>query len=158
MRSKNMRRLHILLVLLIIACSGENRTTTSTQSETEGTKPAAAIPVSNDPISIAEPTDGASVPHRAIVRGRTKDRKAIVWVVVRPMAGADYWVQPRVDVESDGAWSVQVYIGQDEDMNRGEHFKVMAVANPVNELHEGDILKQWPDAQWRSRMIEVVKK
>jgi hypothetical protein len=98
------------------------------------------------------------VEHRPSVRGKVTDPKASVWVVVRPMSTSDYWVQPRVDIDVDGSWSTQVYIGESPSANAGETFKIRAIANPRSPLHEGDRLRDWPEAQFQSRMIEVVKR
>jgi hypothetical protein len=80
------------------------------------------------------------------------------WIVIHPMAVPDYWIQPQTDLDSDGSWKARVYVGQSDGLNNGEHFKILAVANPNTELMEGDILKAWPQAQWRSRIVEVIKK
>lgn len=114
--------------------------------------------LADERLSISWPPEGAQVVHREIVRGMVSDPKAKVWVVVRPMVGSDYWVQPHVDVEKDGTWSVQVYIGESESSNIGQHFKISAVANPKQRLTEGGKLRAWPAAQWQSPIIEVVKK
>lgn len=37
-------------------------------------------------------------------------------------------------------------------------FEIMAVANPKNSLKEGDKLKEWPEAKWRSQVIEAIRK
>lgn len=108
-------------------------------------------------IAITQPASGAVVPHRVTVRGTVADPGAKVWVIVRPMLWSDYHVEPPVDVNSDGTWSVTIYIGEGEDMNSGEAFKIAAVANPKARLQEKQKLQGWPEAKWRSDIIEVYK-
>jgi len=67
-------------------------------------------------------------------------------------------VQPRVDVDRDGTWSVQIYVGENADSNNGEHFKIKAVANPIAKLAEADHPDDWPKGEAESRIVEVVKR
>jgi len=111
-----------------------------------------------DWIRITSPIRRAKVVYREIVRGTVSNPKAEVWVIVHPMAVPGYWVQPKVEVDDDGSWWVRVYIAQSPYSSNGEHFKILAVANPRTQLAEGDILKAWPEAQRQSRVVEVIKK
>ena len=117
-----------------------------------------APPPPGQPISIATPVNDAQVIYRETIRGTIADPKIRLWVIVRPMKGSEYWVQPSVDVDNKGQWSVQSYIGQSEAANIGEHFKIMAVAKTARDLKEGEKLNSWPEAKWQSQAVEVVRK
>lgn len=108
-------------------------------------------------INISSPNDGDHVSERPIVTGTVSEEQAIVWVIVHPMETSDYWVQPAVTIRRGGIWRVQIYIGRPGNIDVGKHFEIRAVANPINELHEGDVLSNWPTAEAQSEVIEVIR-
>ena len=132
--------------------------TSTTAIVTPATNLSGSTAAPAEPIMIVFPAQGAKVDHRLIVRGIVANPHTKVWVVVRPMRTSDYWIQPPVDVDKDGSWSTQVYIGQASIVNSGELFKVMAIGDPVNPLQEGERLRDWPPARWQSKIVEVVKR
>lgn len=109
-------------------------------------------------IRITKPKDGSSVPERPYVKGRVADPDAEVWVIVHPMEVSDYWVQPNVTVKRNGTWKVKIHIGRPGNADVGKQFEIVAVANPQERLKEGKILSGWPEAQWKSQVIEVTRK
>jgi hypothetical protein len=109
-------------------------------------------------LSIIEPKNGEEVVYRPYVSGKVADANAEVWVIAHPMDVSDYWVQPKVSVEGDGSWKVMIYIGRPGTIDVGKHFEIRAVANPKIRLKEGDVLVGWPEAQWKSQVIEVTRK
>ncbi len=78
-------------------------------------------------------------------------------MVVHPMEVSEYWVQPPVTVKKDGTWRVMIYIGRPGTIDVGKQFEIMAVANPKVKLNEGDKLRGWPEAQWKSEVIFVTR-
>ena len=82
---------------------------------------------------------------------------AAVRVVAHPMETGSYWVQPNVSVKTDGTWKVIIYIGRPGDVDVGKQFEIMAVANPKISLKEGDVLDEWPDAEFKSQVVEVTR-
>lgn len=107
---------------------------------------------------LTAPPDRATVSERSFVEGRIADRSARVWVVVHPMETSDYWVQPPVSVREDGSWKVKVYIGRPGMVDVGQHFEITVCGNPRNiYLAEGMVLSWWPEAEWQSSVIEVVR-
>ena len=116
------------------------------------------IKVSKGKLSIIEPKDKSRVPERPYVSGIVTDPNAEVWVIVHPMEVTDYWVQPRVTVKRDGSWKVSIYIGRPGSIDIGKHFEIIAIANPKSKVKEGDVLSGWPDAGWKSEVIEVIRK
>ncbi len=40
----------------------------------------------------------------------------------------------------------------------GKLFEIMAVADPKKKLNVGDVLKDWPEAKAKSRVIDVTRK
>ena len=109
-------------------------------------------------LRITAPVDKAQVPERPLVEGRVADPNAKVWVIVHPMEVSDYWIQPSVSVNKNGAWQVIIYIGRPGSIDVGKHFEIMAFANPKVKLSEGTILGGWPEAQWKSEVITVTRK
>lgn len=109
-------------------------------------------------LTITAPPDKTQVPGRPFVEGRVADPNAKVWVIVHPMEVGDYWVQPSVTVKDTGTWKVMIHIGGPGNIDVGKQFEIMAVANPKVELNEGKVLKGWPQAQWKSEVIEVTRK
>ncbi|MBI3195302.1 MAG: hypothetical protein HYZ34_12680 [Ignavibacteriae bacterium] len=109
-------------------------------------------------IRITEPSDQSQVPNRPEIKGTVSDPSAKVWVVVHPTEVSDYYVQPGVTARDDGTWKTTIYIGRPGGIDVGKHFEVMAFANPTIRLKEGDILSGWPEAQWKSQVIEITRK
>ncbi|MBU6390754.1 MAG: hypothetical protein KGQ83_00735 [Planctomycetes bacterium] len=107
-------------------------------------------------IRINAPRDKAIVSERSYAEGIVSDSNVKVWVIVHPMEVSDYWVQPRVTVKETGFWKVKINTGMPGDA--GRQFKIMAVANPKDNLKEGDVLRGWPKAQAKSQVIEVIRK
>jgi hypothetical protein len=108
-------------------------------------------------IWLTTPPDRATVPHRPLIEGRISDPGAQVCVVIHPMEVSDYWVQPPVSVREDGSWRVQVFIGRPGMIDVGKSFELMAFGNPRWRLSEADVLDWWPEAEWHSQLIEVVR-
>jgi len=109
-------------------------------------------------LTVKSPPDGAFVPERPIVEGLVTDSTAKVWVIVHPMETSDYWVQPAVTVRKGGVWRNQIYIGRPGNVDVGKHFEIMAVANPTQQLREGKVLGGWPEGQWSSEVIELIRR
>jgi hypothetical protein len=112
---------------------------------------------SASPLRITAPEEGAAVPERPFVKGRIKSLHAKVWVVVHPMEVSDYWVQQPVTVGEDGAWEVQIHVGQPGPDDVGKRFEIRALANPKSTLRQGDTLGGWPDARWYSQVVRVTR-
>jgi hypothetical protein len=111
----------------------------------------------HEELCITSPPDGARVPERPFVQGRVTNTRARVWVVIHPMEWSDYWVQPPTTVHQNGTWKVQVYVGRPGVLDVGKHFEIMACANVHGRVEEGTVLSWWPDADYQSNAIEVVR-
>lgn len=109
-------------------------------------------------IEISLPQDRTEVPERLYVEGTVIDPGSEVWVIIHPLGLSDYWVQPYVSVNDDGTWEVKTYTGRPGDTDGGKQFEIIAIANPTEELNEGEILNGWPDAQWSSEIVTVTRK
>jgi hypothetical protein len=107
---------------------------------------------------ITEPKNRDKVPERPYIEGKVSNANSAVWLVVHPMEGSDYWVQPQLTVNQDGTWRVDAYLGRPGGADAGKHFEIMAIANPKRPLKEGDVLRFWPDAESKSAVVEVVRK
>jgi hypothetical protein len=108
-------------------------------------------------LRITAPSNSAQVPWRPAVEGTVADQSAKVWVIVHPMEISDYWVQPSVTIKEDGTWKITIYIGNPGTNDVGKQFEIMAIANPKTSLNEGDKLGGWPEAQWKSQVVEVTR-
>lgn len=108
-------------------------------------------------VSIQSPRSGDIVEARHWVIGRVSNPNADVWVVVRPMAPQDFWVQPPVAPGEDGTWKVLVYFGEAGSRHSGTQFEVRAFANPVGRISVGRT-NQWPRAAARSHVVEVIRR
>ena len=117
-----------------------------------------ATPATNLMVSISAPQDNAVVPHRPFVEGTVSDNTASIFVIVHPMETSEYWVEPKPTVRKNGIWRVQIYVGDAGAAHKGKHFEVMAVANAQRKLKEGQKLDDWPSAQARSEVLEVVRR
>ena len=109
-------------------------------------------------LRIISPLDKAQVAARPVIVGTVADPNMKVWVVIHPMEASDYWVQPSLTVKNDGTWKVMIYVGRPGRIDVGKQFEVMAVANPKVNLKEGDVLSGWPEAEWKSEVIELIRK
>lgn len=116
------------------------------------------LEVAKAPLRITAPSDGAKVPERPFVEGTVADPKAKVWVIVHPMDVSDYWVQPSLTPKKDGTWKVKIYTGRPGKIDVGKKFEIRAVASPEVKLKDGDVLSGWPEAKWKSQVIEVIRK
>jgi hypothetical protein len=115
------------------------------------------IDVSVKPLTILRPRNGDAVPHRPIVEGMIRDLESEVWLIVHPLGNPGYWVQPKVETRSDGTWRAQIFIGRSGIEDIGAYYEVCAVANPKANLKEGDILDTWPQADYRTDVIELLR-
>lgn len=113
---------------------------------------------STDWIQITEPRGGAVVEWRPFFRGTVASPQTEVWVIIHPVATGEYWVQPRPTVLGDGTWQSRGYVGRPGDIDRGNEFEVMAIANPAMPLEEGNVFEFWPDADHKSSVILVLRK
>lgn len=138
----NAKTLAIFLMLLTLPLSS----TVFSQAEDEERQ-----------LRITAPADRAKVPERPVIRGKVLDPEIEVWLVVHPTEISEYFVQPRITVRENGDWRVRPYIGRSGTVDVGKEFEIMAVGNPEEKLREGKVLSNWPTAQCRSQVIEVIR-
>lgn len=110
-----------------------------------------------DLLTILHPRNGDIVPHRPFIEGTVKDLHAEVWLIVHPLGSSNYWIQPKAKISRDGTWRAQIYIGRSGSEDVGAYYEVCAVANPRNNLNEGDVLHTWPPAEHRSGILELLR-
>jgi hypothetical protein len=99
-----------------------------------------SYPVANQEVDMTITAEGKSSP------------AAKIWIIVHPTATEDYYVQPPAAVAPDGYWSGKVYFGR-PNLDKGARFEMQAVANPVEPLKEGLVLRGFPAAAGRSTVI-----
>jgi hypothetical protein len=107
-------------------------------------------------LRILQPRQGATVGERPIVQGTAPAPDTEVWLVVRPMALSDYWVQSVTPADEQCRWRIQARIGR-PGQDVGQRFQVMAVVGARPEVREGQVLPGWPQAAQRSQMVEVIR-
>lgn len=109
-------------------------------------------------LEIRLPAKGSEVSGQFYVEGLVPDPKADLFVIFHSIDSANYQVQPKVTVCEHNIWRVKISMEKTVGINVGSPFEIMAVANPKVKLREGDILSEWPEAQWKSQVIEVTRK
>ncbi len=109
-------------------------------------------------VNISSPSSNAQVLRRPLVEGLIEDPSAEVWVVIHPKGHKNYWVQPPVQMESDGEWKTRVYVGRSGPEDIGIQYEIRAFANPDIEMVEDRILHGWPGAEWSSPTVEVIRR
>jgi len=107
-------------------------------------------------IKIMEPKDKTDVVERPTIHGTVSDTQAKVWLIVHPLKGSTYWVQPAISVDAKGKWQAMPYIGSGVQ-GVGEQFEIIAIANPKKELSEGDKLTAEPRADVK-HLITVTRR
>ena len=63
-----------------------------------------------------------------------------------------------VTIRKKGLWRVQGSVGLPGNMDGGNHFEIMAVANLTQSVRESKGLGRWRAAQAESEGIEVIRK
>ena len=109
-------------------------------------------------LTIQSPSSGGFVLERPIIEGTVSTDVSNLSIIVHPVETSDYWVQPEVTVRQNGEWICKIYIGRPGKIDVGKQFEIRAVANPERQLSEGQIFGEWPEAQWKSEVIQVIRK
>jgi len=122
-----------------------------------GSLPSVRIQPATDSLRITAPSGRALVSDEAEVEGFVADAGAEVWVVCHATDSRGYWVQKPADVRGDGTWRVEAYFGRPGDVDAGREYEIMAVADPVVGLAEGEVRHTWPIARWRSTIVTVFR-
>jgi hypothetical protein len=117
--------------------------------------PAPPEMVTDEAITIDDPA--GLVDARNQIRGRSKGVQSPIWAIVHPTTSGAYWVQPPASPTASGEWTTGAYFGQ-EGQDRGVEFEFRAIANPADELHEGEILSDWPKAGQSSSVKLVTRR
>jgi hypothetical protein len=115
-------------------------------------------PRTSDSIRILLPRQGSIVGAQGLLQGTVSGQSQRVWIIVHPLATSSYWVQPRVQVSSGGAWTARAYFGRAASIDSGEKFELRAIANPKATLREGQVLVAWPDAGAISDPVVIQRK
>ncbi|CCG99302.1 hypothetical protein FAES_1292 [Fibrella aestuarina BUZ 2] len=105
---------------------------------------------------IHRPYHDQIVPRQLLAEGRVTGLDT-VWVVVRAIGRGQYWVQPPIGVEATGKWLGRIYIGSVDKGDIGVRSQIRAFGRPAIALQEGQILTSWPEADYASETIEVVR-
>jgi hypothetical protein len=111
-------------------------------------------------IEIVSPVDNAGVAWRSCVSGYLAVGDRPAWLIIRPFGSSDHFVQPSISLRTQGdhPWfRVQGYFGEDTPLHNGVRFEIQVVQNARVALREGMVLPTFPDAQFRSPVIEVVR-
>lgn len=103
-------------------------------------------PQSNEPVGML-----------VLAEGKVKNPLADLWLIVSPSGSYRYFVQPKLKANVDGSWKRQIYIGSLDKGDIGHHFDIRGFINPKQELTEGDELDAWPDADYCTEVMTVVR-
>ena len=109
--------------------------------------------LSSDSLSIVvfSPKDQENVSYETFVTGKVSDPSAQVWVVLHYMGNQSYNVQKRITVRSNGLWKILL-----QGISGGDHYELMAFANPKEKLRPGQSLDYWPKAEANTSLIEII--
>lgn len=110
-------------------------------------------------VEIREPKSQAKVCQQQAVRGSVSSRDLQVYVLVHPVATANYWVQALPEPAEN--WQIYAYFGE-PSKGLGESFEILAVASPKKALFKrGDMLPfplgDHPEIVARSKIATVVR-
>lgn len=103
-------------------------------------------------VSIQAPLNGSMAYAQEVVTGRASRSAETVWIVVRPVNMATYFVQGPA-VAKNGNWSGVVSLGTAAPNAGGEAFEILALADPSATLQRGQILDRLPEAKAVSKVI-----
>ena len=137
-----------------------DRLFTQSASRVMETPKESEVPPTQEPsekVKITEPAEGTKINGRQTVKGQVQKGYDDVWVIVHPIDTSSYWVQPSISIRKDGKWSITAYFGRSGNIDVGKSFEIMAVLNPQKKLKEGEYFDKWPDAEFRSDIITVVR-
>ena len=104
-------------------------------------------------LSIQEPANSSVVSLVQTVAGRVSGPDRNVWVLVRPLNTATYFVE-RAYVDRSGRWFAHVHFGA-AGRPPGEEFEIRAIIDPDPRLQEGQALTQLPEVKEVSRVVIV---
>ena len=91
--------------------------------------------------------------------GKAPSADAKVFLIVNPeQAPGQYWVQKVAAVDVKKNWVCSIHVGEPGNAYAGQKFVVMAVADPNDTLHEGDVLGAWPSGKWVSQQVTLTRK
>ncbi|MFD2570225.1 hypothetical protein ACFSUS_06235 [Spirosoma soli] len=105
---------------------------------------------------IIRPAHWSIVPQELIIEGKVTDAE-IVWMVVHPTISPTYYVQPPSKVQDNGSWIGVIYVGGPNHGPDSLIYQIQAVVNPTKELHSGEVLSSWPEAELSSQIVEVIR-
>ncbi|NTW33094.1 MAG: hypothetical protein HGB12_10795 [Bacteroidetes bacterium] len=109
-------------------------------------------------LTISNPVMGGYVDRMQLFDGNINIADAKVYLIVHPIGISAYWVQPKAIVDNSGEWQTHAYIGRPGNIDKGKSFEIMAISLPKDNLTEGQILYNWPEAKLKSAILDVVRK
>ena len=112
-------------------------------------------------ITISSPTEENIVSLRNIVEGTSTSvygSNLNIYVLVYPIEGGRWWVQPDVNILANGNWDTNAYFGDSANPSKdiGKKFKVSVIVTSAK-LQEGQQLEKVPDNIYRVDIREVVR-
>lgn len=103
-----------------------------------------------------QPTPNSHVPQEVIVKGRVANART-VWIVVRSVTNRRCWVQPAINVQTNGFWLGVIYVGSLDKSDNGYTSELRAFVDPVSQLTVGAVLDDWPEAALSTPAISVIR-
>jgi hypothetical protein len=112
------------------------------------------IPDNGEDLTIEISATNRLTDWKKVVNGTVKDVNKKYYLVVHPIIGGDYYIQPDITVLSDGSWKGVAYFGRASN-DFGKYFEVWLIANPIGKLSVGDVFTSMPEAELYSRKVIV---
>ncbi|MBC7570638.1 MAG: hypothetical protein H7319_12995 [Spirosoma sp.] len=102
------------------------------------------------------PTQHAVVPRRFLANGHAINAHE-VWVVAHVEKTPDYYVQREVVTSPSGSWRGLIHVGRVGNIDIGLRVQLRVFVNPAEPLEAGEIVYAWPEAEFSSKTIEVIR-
>ena len=102
---------------------------------------------------------GTPVGPQPTLTGKAPSIDSKVFLVVNPTrTPQQFWVQKMAKVDGKKNWICSIHIGDPGSAHAGQQFVVVAVSDPDQMLHEGDVLSDWPAAKFVSQPVTLTRK
>jgi hypothetical protein len=108
-------------------------------------------------VTIMSPLENALVCQRNEIKGTVSDPSDEVWLIIHPLQGGGYYVQPRISVSDSGDWLSLPYFGDPGPQHVGIVYEVRVIAGKETGLKEGQILSDWPKEKISSDVFRFVR-
>ena len=109
-------------------------------------------------LEIKLPEEWSKISGQFYIEGLVPDTGENVFIIFHSIASPDFLVQPEATICEDNIWRVRLDMDKVGGISVGSVFEIIALANPEVDLKEIDVLSGLPKAQWKSQIVEAIRK